>query len=76
MHLACGFVRRGAVNRRRVMKSKPQADKTGRTAMDLGQKEAAMEKRGKDKMDHMGSGKKTPPPGERSKPKTDDPMRH
>ena len=32
--------------------------------------------RGKDKMDHMGSGKKTPPPGERSKPKTDDPMRH
>ncbi len=44
--------------------------------MDLGQKEAAMEKLGKDKMDHMGSGKKSSPGGEKSKPGTDDPMRH
>ena len=58
------------------MKTKPQADKTNRTSMDLGQKEAAMEKLGKDKMDHMGSGKKSPPTGEKSKPRTDDPMRH
>lgn len=57
------------------MKTKPQADKTNRTSMDLGQKEAAMEKLGKDKMDHMGSDKKSPP-AEKSKPRPDDPMRH
>ena len=52
------------------MKTKPQADKTSRTTMDLGQKEAAMEKRGKDKMDHMGAHEKLSA-GEKSKPASD-----
>jgi len=76
MHLACGFLGKGAAIRRPVMKSKPHGDKTSRTNMDLGQKEAAMEKLGKDKMDHMGSGKKSPSSVEKSKPRPNDPMRH
>src|SRR5262249_23500918 len=70
-----GFLLQGAVNRRRVMKPKPEADKTKRTNMNLGQKEAAMEKLGKDKTDHMGYGKKLPP-RDKSKPAANDPMRH
>jgi hypothetical protein len=58
------------------MKSKPQGDKIDQRNIDLGQKEAAMEKLGKDKMDHMGSGKKSPAAGEKAKPRPDDPMRH
>lgn len=39
--------------------------------MDLGQKEAEMEKLGKDKMDHMGSGEEPKPAAEKPKHGTD-----
>ena len=64
------------------MKSKPHADKTSRTNMDLGQKEAAMEKLGKDKMSHMGAhgklsaGEKSKPASDRTKPGIDDRLQH
>jgi hypothetical protein len=64
------------------MKSKPQANKTGRTNIDLGQKEAAMEKLGKDKMSHMGAhgklsaGEKSKPASDRTKPGIDDRLQH
>jgi hypothetical protein len=63
------------------MKSKPQANKTSRT-VDLGQKEAAMEKLGKDKMSHMGAhgklsaGEKSKPASDRTKPGMDDRLQH
>ena len=64
------------------MKSKPQANKTGRANIDLGQKEAAMEKLGKDKMSHMGAhgklsaGEKSNPASDRTKPGIDDRLQH
>ena len=64
------------------MKNKPHGDKSSRTSMDLGQKEAAMEKLGKDKMSHMGAhgklsaGEKSKPASDRTKPGTDDRLQH
>ncbi len=64
------------------MKNKPQANRTDRTNIDLGQKEAAMEKLGKDKMSHMGAhgklsaGEKPKPASDRTKPEMDDRLRH
>lgn len=58
------------------MTNKPQTDKIDQASIDLGQKEAAMEKLGKEKMDHMGDGKKSKPADAKPKHGTDGRLPH